>query len=156
VGVLVEDGEALRASAQDEVLPVRLPPGLLGIEAEDAALLLRRVDELAPPGGPEVVHQGSPAPGDGIRSLGPGGESTSPIRVDSVCPSDCASSANIARNSGRSLVGYSMRGSPLMPASFPASRTASGSPPSSSTSLRSFALRPVKTRPSAIFLISSS
>src|SRR5262249_23871663 len=156
VGVLVEDGEAPRAAPQDEVLPVRLSPGLLGGEAEDAALLLRRVDELAAPGRPEVVHQGSPAPGDGIRSFGPGAESTSPRRVESACTRDCASSPNIARKNGRSFVGYSMRGSPRMPASFPASRTASGSPPSSSTNLRSFALRPVKTRPSATFRIWSS
>src|SRR5215831_6311399 len=125
VGVAVEDGEAPGAPSEDEVLPVRLGSGLGRQEAEDASFLAGRVDELAPPRGPEVIHQGSPAPGDGMSSWGPGAESTSAARLESACTSDCASSPKMARNSGRSLVGYSMVGSPRSPASLPASRAAS-------------------------------
>src|SRR5262249_55324398 len=112
VRVAIEYREALRAPAEDEVFPVRLRAGLGQEATEDASLLAGRMDELAPPRGPEVVHQGSALPGVGIRSRGPGAESTSPIRVESECTSVCASSPNSARMNGLSLLGYSMRGSP--------------------------------------------
>ena len=96
-------------------------------------------------------------PGDGVEEPRARAEGTPRESVDGACTQRLGLVAeHLPEQLGRSLLGYSIRGSPRMPASFPAARTASWRPPSSSTSFSSLAFRPVKTRPSATLRTSAS